>query len=243
MRVRFREGRRSIARPAGLAITPVLPAAARALLLSLLAAGLAVPLSLLSTLPALAHARYERSIPGDGAVVSAPPARVEIWFTQELFRREGENRIQVEDAQGVRVEVGEAEIDDDDRTHLSVALQPELAPGAYLVSWRSLSAEDGDSDEGEFSFTYDPEAQITSTPMSAETAAAPPTATDVPQATAPPEATRSASPTTPAAAAAIPTSEPTAAPQAGGGCALGLLPVGALLLCAAPAGLRRRNRK
>lgn len=192
------------------------------------ATGLVVLISLLAALPALAHARYERSQPGDGAVVGVPPARVDIWFSQELFRREGENWIHVEDADGARVEVGQAEVDDDDRTHLSVALQRDLLPGSYRVSWRSLSAEDGDSDKGEFNFTYDPQAQVTSTPMSAETATAPPTATEALQETAE------------ASAAASPTPAPSAPPEQGGGCALGLLPVGALLLLVLPRSRARR---
>jgi hypothetical protein len=99
--------------------------------------------------------------------------RVEICFTQELFRRQGENRIEVFDAVDRPVHAGEAQVDNDNRSHLSVELLPDLPPGTYRVVWHSLSAEDGDNDEGEFSFTYDPQAEVTSTPMGVESPGVP----------------------------------------------------------------------
>jgi methionine-rich copper-binding protein CopC len=104
-----------------------------------------------------AHAEYERSLPAAGAVVRAAPEVVEIWFTQELFRREGANTITVEGEAGP-VDAGTPVLDDADRTHLSVQLASEPPPGEYTVRWTSLSAVDGDSAEGTFSFTVDPTA-------------------------------------------------------------------------------------
>lgn len=194
----------------------------------------AIPLTaallLLCANAAEAHADYERSDPGDAAVVSSPPEQLTIWFTQELFRREGENWIQVEGPGGERVEAGEAMVDDDDRTQLSVALQPELEPGSYLVIWRSLSAEDGDTAEGEFGFSYDPQAQVTSTPMPqltptpfpSLTVEAPPTAV---QPSPMPQATLSS----------------TNGPENGADCALGLVPVAGLATVMLPRARRKRR--
>lgn len=138
---------------------------------------------------AYAHAAYARSEPGAGAVVAAAPAQVSLWFTQELFRRAGENGLEVLGPDGAPVHAGAAAVDDDDRRLLTVALAADLAPGVYTVTWRNLSAEDGDTDAGSFTFTLDPAAEVTSTPMPAEatpmalpaaTVAAPPTATPAP---------------------------------------------------------------
>lgn len=112
---------------------------------------------------AQAHAAYARSSPGDGGVVSTAPQRIEIWFTQELFRRAGANLIQVTDSTGVRFDTGDVLIDSADRTHMSVTLRPGMSPGAYTVAWTSLSATDGDPAEGSFRFTVDPLAAETST--------------------------------------------------------------------------------
>jgi copper resistance protein C len=114
---------------------------------------------------AYAHAAYVRSSPGADAVVATPPARVDIWFAQELFRRQGENTIRVTASDGQEVSVGATTIDDDDRKHIWVALRPNLAAGVYQVAWKNVSLEDGHPTEGSFSFTIDPQAAATSTPM------------------------------------------------------------------------------
>jgi methionine-rich copper-binding protein CopC len=170
---------------------------------------------------AYAHADYARSEPGAGAVVAAAPARVDVWFTQDMFRRQGANWLRVTGPDGADVTAGDAVIDDDDRRHLWVDLLPNLPPGEYTVAWHTLSAEDGDEDDGVFTFLVDPAAQATSTPMLLPTAAPSPTPLTGPV-TAPP----------------APTPTPTPAPS--GGCGQGLLPIAGLLL--AGRGLRRRRR-
>lgn len=190
---------------------------------ALLAAPLAAAFFLLSVAGAEAHAAFLRSFPGPGAVVASEPKRVEIWFTQDLFRRQGENWIHVVGSDVGEVHVGEAQIDDDDRRHMWIDLQSPLPAGEYRVEWRSLSAEDGDHEEGEFVFTLDPHAQVTSTPMQAHTE------TPVPSTTPSTEVS--------ATAHAGPTSGPTS--EADSGCALGLAPV--LALAAAGLGMKRRR--
>jgi methionine-rich copper-binding protein CopC len=140
--------------------------------LYLLAAGL---IGLL--IPALtwAHAEYDRSEPAADAVIAEAPAEVHVWFTQELFRREGANNIEVTGPDGARVDQGDSRIDDDDRTHLLVSLQPDLPPGRYLVRWQALSIEDGHEGEGEFGFTVDPSAPANSAPDPAAATAEPAT--------------------------------------------------------------------
>jgi len=184
------------------------------------AAALGLGLALINPIFAEAHARYLRSEPGQGAIVSEAPTRVDIWFTQELFRRQGENRIEVSRADGQPVEVGDPMVDDDDRTHLSIPFKQNLLPGTYQVAWRNLSAEDGDSDEGEFEFVLDPAAVVTSTPMEALFATAPPATLTVVPLTQP-----------------VPTPTPT--PASNDGCPLGLLPSLGLLVLGWP---RRRGR-
>jgi methionine-rich copper-binding protein CopC len=153
-------------------------------------------------------------------VVAVPPVQVDIWFSQDMFRRQGENWIHVTGPDGQAVHAGEALIDDDDRRHMTVPLQPGLPPGEYTVDWRTLSAEDGDDDEGTFTFALDPAAQVTSTPMSAATPTLPPSATSTP-AVAPPS--------------------PTGQGGGGSGCGGALAPVAGLVLVAGLAGRGRRR--
>lgn len=162
---------------------------------------------------AFAHADYARSEPGAGAVVAEAPARVDVWFTQDMFRRQGANWLRVTGPDGADVTAGDAVIDDDDRRHMWVELQPNLPPGEYTVAWHTLSAEDADDHDGVFTFLVDPAAQATSTPM------LPPTAVPSPTIAAPP---------------------PTPKPAPSAGCGQGLLPFASLLL--AGLSLRRRRR-
>ena len=99
------------------------------------------------------HADYDHSDPAADAVVAVAPAQVRIWFTQELFRRQGMNQIEVYDATGQRVDLDDAAIDDDDRKLMTVSLAPALANGRYTVRWQALSSEDGHEGQGEFTFT------------------------------------------------------------------------------------------
>lgn len=147
-----------------------------------LALGLAVWLGgFLTAGPAQAHAEYQRSEPGAEAVLTAPPERVDIWFTQELFRRPGENGLQVRGPDGQIIAAGEPQIEDDDRTHLWVVLPAGLTSGVYTVEWRTLSVEDGDTAQGQFTFTVDPQAVATPAP-----AAGPPATSTLAATPAPP---------------------------------------------------------
>ncbi|MDE0630400.1 MAG: copper resistance protein CopC [Caldilineaceae bacterium] len=100
-----------------------------------------------------AHAGHDRSVPSAGEVVSQAPQQVQVWFTQELFRREGQNALEVYGPDDQRVDQDDAAIDDDDRKLMSVSLQSDLPNGVYTVRWRTLSADDGDEADGEFQFT------------------------------------------------------------------------------------------
>ena len=157
-----------------------------------------------------AHADYDRSAPSADEVVSQAPQQVQVWFTQDLFRREGQNALEVYGPDDRRVDQDDAAIDDDDRKLMTVSLQSDLPNGVYTVRWRTLSADDGDDAEGEFHFTIEadrPEVMATSTAASAAapTAAAP---------TAAAEAVQPSPTNTAKAEGAEPQSTPTTAAQA-----------------------------
>ncbi len=152
----------------------------------LLLAGL---LTLLVALPlaakVLSHADYVRSEPAAGEVLATPPAQVKVWFTQELFRREGENWLRVTGPDGARVDLDDTVVDDNDRSLLVVTLADNLPDGAYRVEWRALSADDGHPKEGEFGFAVGAAAATAPavTPVSVTTPApAAPEATAIPPA-------------------------------------------------------------
>jgi methionine-rich copper-binding protein CopC len=187
----------------------------RTLILGLLIVG-----GLLFVETAYAHSAYLRSNPGTDAVITSSPTQVDIWFSQELFRRKGENTIHVSGSNGLEVSSGDTTIDDDDRTHIWVELNPNLPAGKYVVEWKNISLEDGHSSTGSFSFTIDPQAAVTSAPMQESTDI--PTLTNTPL----PESTPQPAPTE----APVSTNNP---------CAGGLAPVAVLVFF----DILRRRRK
>jgi methionine-rich copper-binding protein CopC len=99
-----------------------------------------------------AHARLDQSTPAVGEVLVTSPPQVEIIFTQELQRITGTFGIDVIDEGGVDVTTADAILDDSDRHIMTVALQPALPAGRYVVEYRQISDEDGHEFEGAYAF-------------------------------------------------------------------------------------------
>ena len=101
---------------------------------------------------AAAHAFLDHASPRVGSKVHGSPPEVALTFTQEL--EPAFSTIRVIDRDGKQVDRGDKRVDPSDRSILRVSLQP-LAPGAYRVQWRVLSA-DTHVTEGDYSFTVQP---------------------------------------------------------------------------------------
>jgi methionine-rich copper-binding protein CopC len=119
---------------------------------ALMALAFAVGALLVTASTVSAHARRESSTPGTSEVVATSPPSVEIIFTQEIQRISGTYGIDVTDEAGADATAGDAVIDDIDRTKMSVALQPNLPNGRYVVMFRNVSDADGDAFEAGFAF-------------------------------------------------------------------------------------------
>ncbi len=138
---------------------------------------LAVVLSSGAASPVSAHAEPERAIPPINGEVDQAPDQLDIWFSEEVT---SETVVLVKTASGDRVDLGATELDlqDPDRKHVVVSLQPNLPAATYAVEWTSVSGEDGDTDSGSFTFTV-----LTDTPV-ASPIASPVAATPVASPTA-----------------------------------------------------------
>ncbi|GHO88953.1 copper resistance protein CopC [Dictyobacter formicarum] len=107
--------------------------------------GLAFPLVVLllffSALPAEAHAILLRSDPGKDAVLSTPPTRVSMWFSEDL--NPTSSTAEVVNATNTRVDAKDAQVTANDPREMIVSLPANLPPGVYVVVWRTQSADDG----------------------------------------------------------------------------------------------------
>ncbi|MHB8575104.1 MAG: copper resistance protein CopC, partial [Dehalococcoidia bacterium] len=123
---------------------------------TLAAALAALCLWLAATAVALAHARYDHSTPGQSEVVQSSPARVDIYTAQNMQKVQGTYAIVVQRDEsgtpGQQVDQGDTTLDDGNRSHFFVDLQPNLPQGRYLVSFKNTSDIDQEADHGQFAF-------------------------------------------------------------------------------------------
>jgi copper transport protein len=97
---------------------------------------------------ALAHAVLLRATPSSAQTLAQAPAQVQLLFSEPLdpvF-----SHVQVQNAAGEAVDLGDSHVDPEDDRLLVASLQPGLPNGVYSVNWRSLSAIDVHPDEGQF---------------------------------------------------------------------------------------------
>lgn len=97
--------------------------------------------------PAFAHATLVRANPARDTTV-APMQRVQLTFSAHVETRF--STVQIVSASGQTV-AGESAVGLDNRT-LTATLTRPLAPGAYRVEWRIVSA-DGHRMQGDYGFT------------------------------------------------------------------------------------------
>ena len=110
---------------------------------------LILTLSLGASSLAQAHAFLDHADPKVGSTLTASPAEVKGWFTEEL--EPAFSKIQVFDSTGKEVDKKDVKIDSADKTLMSVSV-PTLPPGSYKVKWSAV-AVDTHHTTGTFPFT------------------------------------------------------------------------------------------
>jgi methionine-rich copper-binding protein CopC len=103
----------------------------------------------LSPAAAPAHSLLVRSEPGRSATVTRAPERVRLWFSERI--EPAYAKLSVWSEAGTQVDAGDAAVDSNDPTLLSVST-PTLGPGRYTARFRVLSV-DGHVVESSFAFT------------------------------------------------------------------------------------------
>jgi methionine-rich copper-binding protein CopC len=98
---------------------------------------------------AFAHAKPTSSTPSPNQNLKTAPSTVTIIFGQHV-KPEGSDII-VYDKDGKKVSTAPATVDPNDLTKMSVPMQGDDSE-AYLVVWHTVSADDGESAIGAYSF-------------------------------------------------------------------------------------------
>lgn len=112
------------------------------------AAPLAAALSLAAA-TAWAHPSPVRSHPAPNASLIRAPAKVQVWFNEEI-NTQG-SKLSVWNETGEQVDRGDSKVSLDDRAVIAVGLKP-LPPGRYTVKWRAMADDDREVTQGEFTF-------------------------------------------------------------------------------------------
>jgi copper transport protein len=100
--------------------------------------------------PAEAHALVRTSSPPNGAVLSKPPSRVVITFTEPPDPKL--SFVKVLNSAGRDVERGSSTAVPGRPEQLQVPLQPNLPNGVYTITWRTVSRVDGHVTGGSLTF-------------------------------------------------------------------------------------------
>ena len=99
-----------------------------------------------SVATAVAHMAVQKTVPEAGAVLTASPEHIQVWFTESPDPVI--SRLTLESANG-DVTLGKTEVRDD--RSLAAMLPSRLAAGDYTVRWRT-AGDDGHTQRGEFAF-------------------------------------------------------------------------------------------
>jgi copper resistance protein C len=184
---------------------------------------------------AMAHAELEAARPRGGATVEGTPAEIAGRYSEDLDP-DGSSLTLVR-ADGA--EIAKGIIDPENDSRMVIADVPDLAPGDYTVKSTTKSAEDGDIDREEWTFTV----------VAAPTSSPSPTPTPAPTASATAAASATPAPSSPPAASPSPVATASPTPSADGGPAGSggdvLLPIiAAVVIVGAAAGylVSRRDR-
>lgn len=98
-----------------------------------------------------AHLAVSKTLPADASTVSAAPARIQVWFTQQPSPRV--SLLQMK-GPGGDVPLGEISLSRQDRS-IAAPVDGTLTPGTYEVTWRT-AGDDGHVLRGSFTFSLQP---------------------------------------------------------------------------------------
>jgi methionine-rich copper-binding protein CopC len=130
-----------------------------------------------STIPS--HAKVNKAIPAIGSTVSQAPTTVTVFTLENINPDPNKSNLFVYSPAGDLISQGNAMVSLTNPREMSITIKPDKANlnGVYVVRWITVSAEDGDPDQGAFVFTVNAGVVTTATPVATTTTSTSPTTT------------------------------------------------------------------
>lgn len=102
-----------------------------------------------------AHAKVNKAIPAIGSTVSQAPTTVTVFTLENINPNPSKSNLFVYSPAGDLISQGNAKVSLTNPREMSITIKPDPANlhGVYVVRWITVSAEDGDPDQGAFVFT------------------------------------------------------------------------------------------
>src|SRR5260370_12894943 len=106
-----------------------------------------------TTIPA--HAKVNKAIPAIGSTVSQAPTAVTVFALENIHPDPNKSNLFIYSPAGDLISQGNAKVSLTNPEEMSIAIKPDSANlnGVYVVQWKTVSALDGDPDQGAFVFT------------------------------------------------------------------------------------------
>src|SRR2546423_3871262 len=112
-----------------------------------------------------AHAKVLSAIPAIGSTITRAPTNVTVFTAENINPDPKLSNLFVYSPGGDLISQGDAKVSLSNPKEMSIAIKPN-GNGVYVVRWITVSAEDGDPDQGAFVFTVKPAVVATPTATS-----------------------------------------------------------------------------
>jgi copper resistance protein C len=136
----------------------------------LIMAGTASAHSTVSAHPVIpAHAKVNKAIPAIGSTIAQAPTSVTVFTLENINPNPTKSNLFVYSPAGDLISQGNAQVSLQNPREMSIKITPDPKNlnGIYVVRWITVSAQDGDPDQGAFVFTV--AASAAATPTAATT--------------------------------------------------------------------------
>jgi len=119
-----------------------------------------------------AHAKVYKAIPAIGSTITQAPTAVTVFTLENINPNPKLSNLFVYAPTGELISQGNAQVSLQDPKQMSITIKP-TGNGVYIVRWITVSALDGDPDQGAFFFNVQPKAPAKATTPTNTTTAPP----------------------------------------------------------------------